>query len=156
MFSRRIPFPSQSPRSKDPRGLSLIGSAGLSCDTVFVTVMQHCHPSVPTRWAFGLAFHRQWRERAGRTNSQCRLWPPCSRRWPSSCWFRLDRWGANKNLRNPSELVTVQLSSCGSAYRQTHRLKNAAMVPSVRMNDDHWRWIGELPASSLQTRGWTC
>ena len=68
-----------------PHGPSLTGSVELSCVTVFVAVTQHCLPSVLRRWASGLACHRQWLERGGRTNFPCRPWLPCFRRWSASC-----------------------------------------------------------------------
>jgi len=73
-------------------------------------IRQQCLPWVLTRWAWDQAGHQQLLERDGKTNSPCPPWPPCFRRWSSSCRFRLDPWEANKkNLQNPSELETVQL-----------------------------------------------
>jgi hypothetical protein len=43
-----------------------------------------------------------------------------------------------KNLRNPSEPETVQLSVCSSTYRPGDP-KNPVMVLSVRMTGDRWR-----------------
>jgi len=104
--------------------------------------MQHCHPLVPKRWALGLACHRRWHERAGRTISTCLPWPPSFRWWYFSCWFRLDPRGSNKNLRNPSEPETAQLSVCSSAFKPED-LKNPAMVPSSR-----WPTTGGIGSAS--------
>ena len=68
-----------------PARPSTTGSVELSCVTVFVAVTQHCLPSVLRRWASGLACHRQWLERGGRTSFPCRPWLPCFRRWSASC-----------------------------------------------------------------------
>ena len=57
-----------------------------------------------------------------------------------------------KNLRNPSEPETVQLSGCSSAFRPADP-KNPAIAPSVRMTGDGWRWSSELPPRPLALVG---
>ena len=118
-LSRRIPFPSQSlPR---PRG-GEVTSDRLSCVTVFMTATQHCHASVPTRWALGLDLAIGDGASAHRTSSRSFGLHAFGDGLPVVD-FGLIHGEQIKNLRNPSEPETVKLSVCSSEYVDPETLK---------------------------------